>query len=126
MAGARLFREAVAHLLEVGEVPGRRERGENAYGFLARVGEGVRHTDRYDDVSSFAGPDRLGPHRELELALEDVEPLLVRVMDVQGRSRQVGCGLRFREPQRPPCARAIFFHEHAGGSEGNRASLTFS
>ncbi len=88
----RLLGHVVDRPEEIVEAAGRRDPEEALYGLLGLVEDAVRDAHRHaDEVARFSEHGAAVEH-ELELALEHVDELVLRRMDVRGdeRSRRKG------------------------------------
>jgi hypothetical protein len=116
-----------AHLLEVAEIASRREGAEETSGPLRWIAEGVRHPDGHHHERSPTGPHGFRSHHELQLAFEDVEALLMRMVDMRLRDVMTLRGqLELGEAQLTPSMGPVLLHDHPNVAKpkfGSFASL---
>src|SRR5690349_7234848 len=69
----------LAQFFEVIQIASRRHGGKEARGLRRRIAEGMRDPHGYHHEGTRTGPHGLRPHYKLQLAVEDVKTLFMRV-----------------------------------------------
>src|SRR5260370_10272068 len=83
--GSRRSLPELAQFFEVVQIAPRRHDGKEARGLRRRIAEGMRDPSGYHHEGARTGPHGLHPHHKLQLAVEDVKALFMRVMDMRKR-----------------------------------------